>query len=68
MTLDGNHALLIGNIAGAVLRMASDFGEEIPTDVEIEVIDGDYTNRVFVTRGSGRYVVTVEKLEETDDH
>lgn len=67
MALDGNHALLVGNVAGALLAMARDCGEDIPTDVEIEVVHGNYTNRVFVTRDSGRYVVTVDTDEPDYD-
>jgi hypothetical protein len=62
--MDGNHALLVGNVVGALLRMAADLDVtgDIPTDVEIETdADGNYTNRCFITRGSGRYVVTVTK-------
>ena len=65
--LDGNHALLIGNVAGALLKMADDIREDIPTHVEIEVINGDYTNCIFVTRDSGRYAVKVEKLPDEYD-
>jgi hypothetical protein len=60
--MDGNLALLVGHIAGLLMR-ASAFGAP-PTEVEVEVVGGNYTNRLFVTRPSGRYVVTVEKVEE----
>jgi hypothetical protein len=66
--MDGNLALLVGNVAGALLAMADSLGEDIPTQVEVETDgDGNYTNRCFVTRGSGRYAVTVTKLEAYAD-
>ena len=60
MTLDPNQALLTGQIAGLLMRLNADDKPGSLLDLHIEVIDGNYTNRIFVTRPSGRYTVIVE--------
>lgn len=57
---DENHALLMGHIFGALMRLAADSGT--PTQIEpIYAGPGVYTNRVVVKRASGDYTVTVVK-------
>lgn len=51
--VDANHALLCGGVFMALQLMQNQ-------TVEPEVIDGNFTNRVFITRGDSRYVVTVQ--------
>lgn len=50
-----NHALLIGEVLGTLLKGGF--------HASPEVIDGDYTNRIFVQRPSGTWCVTVEPVE-----
>lgn len=65
--VDGNHALLVGNVVGLLMQAISEGDMLVPTRIELETIDGAYTNRIFVMRPSGRYVVTVERLSDDDD-
>lgn len=61
--MDGNHALLVGNVLGALMRMAAEWQDQggVETTIEPEMIDGNYTNCIVITRPSGRYIVTVER-------
>lgn len=62
---DENHALLLGHVLGALLRLTADTGT--PTTVEpVTVGPGIYSNRVKVERPSGEYVVTVTKSDGTE--
>lgn len=65
--MDENVALLTGQVAGLLMTLNRDEPESL-LSLEIEVVDGNYTNRIFVTRPSGRYVVTVDrdKVHQTD--
>lgn len=58
--LDENHALLMGHLLGALMRLSTD--TKTPTNVE-PIMAGPrvYTNKIKVTRPSGDYIVTVEK-------
>jgi hypothetical protein len=58
---DENHALLMGNIVGALLDLANKSG--VPTKVEPIMDKGDmnYTNKITIARPSGTYTITVEK-------
>ena len=64
--LDPNHALLIGNVWGALHEMEGIPGI-VSTVVAPETVEGSYTNRFFITRGEGKYVVSVEKVDEFPD-
>jgi hypothetical protein len=61
---DGNHALLCGNVLGALMNMAEKTGPVLKTDIEVILDDdGSYTNVVYITRPSGRYMLTIEKVD-----
>ena len=63
LPLDSNHALVIGNVMGALLELEARLDGIIPTKVYPEKLDGDYTSRLIIERPSGKYAVTVERLE-----
>lgn len=53
---DGNHALLVGNLAGMAIKEMNLVGTvDFAYDDE-----GNYENYFFITRKSGKYRVTVE--------
>lgn len=58
--VDENHALLVGHVTGALMRLATDTGT--PTSIE-PIMAGPrvYTNKIKVTRPSGDYIISVEK-------
>lgn len=59
-----NLRLLQGHVMGLLWELES--FDLIPTQVESEVDDnGDYTGRLFITRDSGVYVLTVEPFDDT---
>lgn len=61
--MDDRVALLTGAVAGVLhqLMVSGDFTYEAVTP---EVVDDNYTNRVFVTAADGvRFVVTVERMD-----
>lgn len=61
--LDGNHALLVGHVVGALMRLTAESGT--PTVVEpVEAGPRIYTNKIAVSRPSGAYIVTVEKKDD----
>ena len=54
---NGDHALLIGMIVGAL----GELNKIVPTEVELLTDeDGDYQNQIRLTRGSGSYLVTID--------
>ena len=66
---DPNHGLLIGNVVGALMLMGGTMNDmDVRTDVEVEIdAKGNYTGRTFVTRDSGKYLVTVVPVEWDED-
>lgn len=61
---DGNHALLIGNVAGAILRgLCGADGQAVsPTEVELVNDDqGNHTDTIRIARPSGTYLVKITK-------
>ena len=64
--VDGNHALLVGNILGLLLREKDAILPDIVTDVEPVMVGSDYSNQIRVTRTAAAhtatYVLTVERL------
>jgi len=58
---DGNHALLVGEIAGTLFSRRF--------DVEVGSDGRNYTNELFIHRPSGTYRLTVTPvdIEEVDD-
>lgn len=50
---DGNHALVTGDILGALLRC----GFEVKPGVDV---DGDYLPMIIVNNPSGKWKITVE--------
>lgn len=66
LPVDGNHALLIGNLLGAFMR--EDMQRISHTEAEPVVFDsGEYSNQILVNRGSGTYLITVEKITEGEE-
>lgn len=49
---DGNHALLVGEILGLLLKQPSLYALPI-------IVDGDYTNEIRVRKPSGTYIVAI---------
>jgi hypothetical protein len=66
--VSNNHALLVGNVVGALMRMTDDLDDMVgPTTVDpVLTDDGDYTNQILVHRPSGTYRISVE-FDEPDD-
>jgi nicotinate-nucleotide pyrophosphorylase len=66
--VNDNHALLVGNIMGALQYVKENLQDIVPTEYEPIMANGgrDYTNRIRVRRPSGTYIVlvTVEQAEE----
>lgn len=63
-----NLKILQGMVWGALTEMAGEMSDLTPTKVQMEDDEyGNHTGRVFLTKPSGRYVVTVTKLEEDED-
>lgn len=55
-----NHALLIGEVAGV---LSTNLNQASTLSVTPEVLDGKFTNRIFIQRPSGTWVVTVQSLD-----
>jgi hypothetical protein len=55
---DSNHALLMGELLGSLMK---EDRWMIETHAEPEIVDGNFTNRIFLKRRSGIYVLTLEK-------
>lgn len=59
----GNLKLLQGMVWGACRSMSEDLENFTPTNVDMEVDSvGTYTGRVLLTKPSGDYLVTVQKV------
>lgn len=55
---DGNHALLVGMVSGAIF--SSPLSEDEATkDINIEMIGGDYSDTLKIERLSGAYYVKI---------
>lgn len=64
--VDGNHALLIGWVWGALSTAAT----TSPIETEVELtngVDGAYSDTMLVTRPSGTYEVTITPRKADDD-
>ena len=65
---DGNEALLIGQVMGALLRAHAEdkrLGDSVQNfkDIVPVMIGNDYSNAILVEKASGQYLVTVERIE-----
>ena len=64
--LDPNHAMLLGNVGGALVQVSERW--RIPTDVRmLRDAGGNYTNQIRVTRPSGTYLITIMVEEESSN-
>lgn len=64
-----SHALLVGHIYGALLRLAAEEAEqgEVKTHIEPVTDERGFTNQIKVKRPSGEYLITVEALSQTGE-
>ena len=60
--LDDNHALLIGEVMGALHAQLECSHTKGHTIITPEVEDGAYTGRVFIERPSGVYGLVIGRL------
>jgi hypothetical protein len=64
LPVDGNHALLIGTVAGSLLRTAQEAGAGAGLVVDAHVDpDGNYTDTIYLERASGTYKLTIRRIE-----
>ena len=65
--VDGNHALLIGNLLGLLLRDKDTILPDLVTEVDPVMLGSDYSNQIRLTRtaatDSATYIITVEQVD-----
>lgn len=67
--VNDNHALLVGNVMGALAYLTANLQDIVPTEYEPIKVNGgrDYTNRFRVRRPSGSYIILVS-VESAEDY